>query len=127
LKYKVIITDDVKKGFGATCTYPIIPKFGTCIITARPKYKGDEGLLNHELKHAEQYSKVWFHALKYKFIKSYRYAAEVEAYTEQIKAYKYTTLRQASWIVNALVNKYNLDVSKDKVEADIEAIIKANV
>ena len=127
MKYKVIYTDNVKKGFGATCIYPIIPKFGTCIITARPKYKGDEGLLNHELKHAEQYSKVWFHALKYKFIKSYRYAAEVEAYTEQIKAYKYTTLRQASWIVNALANKYNLDIVQADVETDIEAIIKADL
>ena len=125
LKYNVIFSDNLEDGYAARCYYPLIPMFGTCKIVIRPKYKEDIGLLNHELKHVEQYSKNFFHGLIYRFSKSYRYKCELDAYKEQIKEYRYTMLRQASWIIQALRDKYDLDIDEKKITQDIEAILNA--
>jgi len=126
MKYKLILSDNLPSHVGGRCSYPWYPVYGTCTVTIRPKYKNDIGLLNHELKHVEQYETRWYHSLLTRFSKAYVYKVELEAYTEQIKEYKYTELKQANWIVGALVNKYNLDVSYEQVGTDVLKIIKEN-
>lgn len=82
--------------------------------TNRPKYKDDIGLLNHELKHYEQWKKLnIIHILLYKYSDKYRYKCEIEAYKEQVKQYNYKTIDDAKWIVDALIGKYNLGVSEE--------------
>lgn len=124
-KYTLTLSDDLPETTGGRCYYPWFPKFGTCKIVLRPKYSTDTGILNHEIKHAEQYRDNFFHTLLSKFSKKYRYKIELEAYTEQIKAYKYTKITQAKWIVNALLTKYDLDVSEAQITEDVRAIIKS--
>lgn len=123
MKYKVEYSDELPEGIGGYCKFPLVPLWGTCKIVIRPKYINDKGLLAHELKHCEQYTKSLFHALKYAVVKSYRYKCELEAYTEQIKAYRYTSLKQCEWIVEALMTKYRLKVERSKVELDIGALL----
>lgn len=124
MKYDLIYTDDLPEGTGGRCQYPWFPLYGTCVITIKNKYRQDLGILNHELVHCKQYNSNILHALLTKFCKAYRYQIELDAYTEQIKAYNYTNILEASWIINALCNKYNLDVPRDKVMADVEELIE---
>lgn len=123
MKYKLSYLDNLPSGIGGQCKYPIIPLVGTCKIVIRPKYENDNGILAHELKHCEQYSKHFFHAIKYNLIASYKYKCELEAYTEQIRAYGYTELSQCSWIVDALMFKYSLNLKRSSVELDILKIL----
>lgn len=115
---------------GAICKTPMFPPifnmfgFGTCTIIIRPKYIEDKGILNHELKHAEQFKNNKFHALRYKFSRDYRLACELEAYTEQIKEYGYKDIDQCSWIIDALVTKYDLRVTVTFVIKEIGKILK---
>lgn len=114
---------------GAICKTPIFPPIlnmfgiGTCTIIIKPKYKNDIGLLKHELKHEEQFKNNMFHSLRYKFNRSYRLECELEAYKEQIKEYKYKNIEQCSWIIDALVNKYDLKVTIKFVVKKIEEIL----
>ena len=114
---------------GAICKTPIFPPIlnmfgiGTCTIIIKPKYKNDIGLLKHELKHEEQFKNNMFHSLRYKFNRSYRLECELEAYKEQIKEYKYKNIEQCSWIIDALVNKYDLKVTVKFVVKKIEEIL----
>lgn len=124
MNYTIKYVDNIKDGFGGKCYYPPFPKFGTCRIEIDKKYLKDDGLLNHEIKHAQQYKDNFFHSLRYRFSKEYRYSCELEAYSEQIKAYRYTRIEQASWIILALLDKYDLSYSVDKITEDIEKIIK---
>ena len=123
MKYTVTYSDNLPEEFGGYCYTPTIPMFGTCRIVIRPKYKDDVGLLNHELVHMEQYNRNFFHGILYNLSKSYRYKAELEAYTEQIKDYEYIDVAQAYWIINALHTKYSLNISYDKILQDIKDII----
>lgn len=115
---------------GAICKTPIFPPIlnlfgiGTCTIIIKPKYKDDMGLLKHELKHEEQFKNNMFHSLRYKFNRSYRLECELEAYKEQIKEYKYKNIEQCSWIIDALVNKYDLKVTVKFVVKKIEEILR---
>lgn len=115
---------------GAICKTPIFPPIlnlfgiGTCTIIIRPKFIEDDGILNHELKHAEQFKNNMFHALRYKFNRSYRLKCELEAYKEQIKEYRYKDIEQCSWIVDALVNKYDLKVTVAFVVKEIKKILE---
>lgn len=123
----VIYTDDIDSKFGGFCKYPnLLSRIFNkpCVIKIRPKYKDDLGLLNHELKHVEQFNTDYFYGLKYKFLKSFRYKMELEAYTEQIKEYQYIDVAQAQWIIDSLLNKYDLDISKDIINKDITKIIQ---
>lgn len=110
---------------GAVTKFPLFPYFGlgNCRITINPKYKEDKGILNHELVHEKQYKRTWNHAVKYKFNKTYRLECELEAYTEQIKEYKYSDISQCSWIIDALVNKYNLNVPVGFIVKRVEEIL----
>jgi len=90
-----------------------------------PKDKDKIGILKHELKHCEQFYRTFFtHFIMYKFSKKYRYRAELEAYAEQIKYYKYTSIKQANWIVNSLMYGYNLDMDINTIKSDVFKIIK---
>ena len=110
---------------GAVTKFPLFPYFGlgNCRITINPKYKEDKGILNHELVHEKQYKRTWNHAVKYKFNKTYRLECELEAYTEQIKEYKYSDITQCSCIIDALVNKYNLNVPVGFIVKRVEEIL----
>lgn len=115
---------------GAICKTPIFPPIlnlfgiGTCTITIKPKYIEDKGILNHELKHVEQFKTKLFHILRYKYSRKYRLDCELEAYTEQIKTYSYKNITQCSWIIDALVNKYDLKVTVAFIIKQIESILK---
>jgi hypothetical protein len=124
---KVVYSDKgLEEWQGAITKFPLFPYFGLgqCKIIIRTKYLKDEGILKHELKHTEQYKKKWNHALKYKFNKNYRFECELEAYKEQIKEYKYTKIEQCSWIIDALVNKYNLNVPVAFIVQKIKDILE---
>jgi len=123
-KYVVNYVDELPNGIGGRCEYPMLPLIGTCRIDILIKYKNDIGILNHELKHCEQYHTRFFHAIRTILSKSYRYSIELEAYTEQIRAYGYRDLSPASWIVDALLNKYNLGLTRDVIDRDINRIIR---
>ena len=115
---------------GAICKTPIFPPIlnffgiGRCTIIIKPKYEKDLGILNHELEHEKQFKKNMFHILRYKYSRKYKLQCELEAYTEQIKAYKYKNINQCSWIVDALVNKYDLRVTVSFIVKEIEKILK---
>jgi len=123
MKYVVIYSDSLEEGFGARCYYPVFPKWGTCKVVIRHKYKDDMGLLNHELKHVEQYSGRLLHSLMYRFSKRYRYECELEAYKAQIVEYKYKTIGEAMWIANALFSKYDLDIELEDVINKVTEIV----
>ena len=110
---------------GAVTKFPLFPYFGlgTCKIIINPKYLDDKGILNHELVHEKQYKRKWNHAAKYKFNKNYRFECELEAYKEQIKEYKYKDIKQCSWIIDALVNKYNLNIPVTFIVKKINEIL----
>lgn len=115
---------------GAICRTPIFPPIlnffgiGTCTIIIRAKYVEDKGILNHELKHAEQFKNNMFHSLRYKYNRRYRLTCELEAYAAQIKTYGYKDINQCSWIIDALVNKYDLRITVTFVVKQIERILK---
>jgi len=123
-KYEIIFSDNLDPWLGGKCMYPFIPLLGKCKIIIKPKYKNDIGIHKHEIKHAEQYANNFFHALKSTFSKTYRYNIELEAYTEQIKVYKYSRIDQTEWIIDALVNKYNLNITRKQVIKDITIILQ---
>lgn len=126
MKYVVEYTEDIPVGFGGKMFSPslIFKLIGNpCIIKIRPEYKEDVGLLNHEIKHVEQFNKYWFYNIMYDLSKEFRYRMELEAYLEQVRTYEYKYLSQCWWIVEALCNKYNLNVNQDKVIKDIENIL----
>lgn len=55
-------------------------------IRIRPKYREDVGIHEHEKVHVWQWWRtLGLHSLLYLCFKSYRLAAEVEAYREQLK------------------------------------------
>ena len=124
MNYTVEYSDDLPKGIGGKCYYPMLPKWGTCRIVLRTKYIYDKGILNHEIVHAKQYKRDFFHGIKTRFSKSYRYKCELEAYTSQIEEYKYTIVEQAMWIVYALDGKYDLSINIVKILDDIEDIVQ---
>ena len=130
LKYKLIYTDDLPDHVGGRCEYPWFPKLGTCVVKIRPKYQDDIGILKHELVHVDQYSRSWLHTIKRTFSTKYLYEIEIEAYTEQLKAYNYTDVKQAEWITDALLNKYfvlgkfKIKMSKEDVMKRLASIIK---
>lgn len=123
----IIFTDKIDSKFGGFCEFPsllmrLLRK--PCVIKIRPKYKADIGLLKHELKHVEQFYNDYFYGLKYRFIKSFRYKVELEAYKEQIIEYNYTSISQAYWVIDALLSKYNLGVSKDTITKDVALLLE---
>lgn len=126
MRYTVEFTDNINSKFGGLCTFPnlFMRLLGKpCEVKIRPKYKDDKGLLNHELKHVEQFYNDYLYGLKYNFSKAFRYKMELEAYTEQVKEYKYNDISQAKWIIDALFTKYNLYISEGVITNDVRLLI----
>jgi hypothetical protein len=81
IKYKDL-TGTSKKGYHQGI-------LGLNIITINTGSMRDIGLLNHEMEHCKQYSRIpfisWFyHPLMYLFSDRYRYRSELEAYKKQL-------------------------------------------
>lgn len=103
------------------------------------RYKGDRGLLEHEIEHVHQCYRLWFitaligligglilsnvwtfvilglggmftHSFLYTFIKEYRLWSEVKAYRKQLKVRSY---RSPLFAIDLLTTKYGLDISRD--------------
>lgn len=115
MKYKKKYSDKLPECVGGKCYYPWFPLFGTCKVVIRPKHKGDEGLLAHELIHVKQYSKNFWHTLRIKFDKKYRYECEIEAYSKQAEVYGYMLKEQFMWMAEAISLKYELSVDIETV------------
>ena len=133
MKYYLIkYCKDLSNGFGGTTKGPLIK-----ILT---KYKDDSGLLEHEKVHVRQWyavlalmlslsalvtllvsTSLWplcglalvSHQLLYKLVRPYRRWSEVQAYRKQIAIGGYTSNEFA---VNALVEKYNLNLSVNEAK-----------
>lgn len=121
---------------GGKVIYPFIPMMGRCKILISKDLSEIEHIATfaHEKKHVEQYSKVFFHALKYRFFKKYRYKCELEAYRETMKVHKYKSLKDLDWIIQSLYKDYDLgsvwdltDISSDVYEIynDLKRIYKS--
>jgi len=125
MKYKLTYSDKLPKGVNGRCFYPLIPKFGTCKIVIRPKFRHNKCILLHELVHVKQYRRNWLHDFMYSFFKDYRYKAELEAYGTQMKCHKrtYKTIKDVVNIINALYYNYGLELSYDAIELDVQRII----
>ncbi|UTJ05383.1 hypothetical protein [Arcobacter roscoffensis] len=127
---KIIYTDNLKEGIGGSFTPPLFPPvlnlfgIGNGTIKIRKKYIKDKGILNHELCHEKQFKQNWFHIFRYRFSKKYRLECELEAYKEQIKEYKYKKFDKCKWIIKALHEKYNLDMSKEYLKDRVYEIWK---
>lgn len=79
-----------------------------CII--RPKYRKDEGLIQHELTHCRQFCRTFgSHAIRYSLDEGYRLDAEVEAYRVQLS--RYPTSRNAVLFATFIANRYSVDIS----------------
>lgn len=134
MKYYLLrLTDEIANGFGGTSQGPL--------IKILPKYKNDTGLLEHEKTHVRQWYAamgIWLllcamlslvvspvllplcglaplvHPVLYKLVRPYRQWCEVQAYRKQLATGGYTT---GEFAVNALRDKYDLNLSSDKSRA----------
>ena len=102
----VFYTDNVKTGFGGMAYGPV--------VKIRKKYENvDRGLLEHELTHVEQwYRTLGTHGIWYLLSRKYRLTSEVEAYKVQASYYNYDA---TGWMADAILTKYNLNVSWERV------------
>ena len=109
------------------------------VITINPKYKNDKGLFAHEYEHLKQwyfllviiglivYGGLFYvhyvfsyfvavplvaHNLFYRF-KPYRKWSEAKAFKAQLKHYNG---KHFDWAVSALVNDYNLNITRSEAE-----------
>lgn len=106
----VIYTERLPEGFGGCAN--------AMIVRIRPKYEGDEGLLQHELTHVKQAYRllILFHALLYLFCDSYRLRAEVEAYRKQLEYSTYKAF-DAGLFAGFICDRYALlGISSKSVE-----------
>ncbi|MDY7569417.1 hypothetical protein QN377_05095 [Pseudomonas sp. CCC4.1] len=129
LKY----TNDMPDKFGGETRGPL--------ISIRPKYSADVGLIEHEKTHVRQWYVVlalglllctlltllvspslwpmyglapFLHQLLYKLVRVYRRWCEVRAYRKQIATGGYASNEFA---VSALVDKYGLRLSREEARA----------
>ncbi len=79
-------------------------------------YRGDRGLLEHELVHVRQFwtRLLVVHSLAYLFSRRYRFAAEVEAYREQARWYPDDRL---PLFARFIAERYRLSVSAEEALA----------
>ena len=130
----VFFTDSLPEKFGGA-SYGLF-------IKLRPKYEKDEGLLQHELVHSQQFwlwtmvgcvvsalmyftkyqPLYWYvpaamsmmiHPLAYKFYVGYRFECEVHAYAVQMEVNGWT--EPPVWMVDALMNKYDFNFTKEYI------------
>jgi len=82
-------------------------------VQIRLKYVLDKGVLNHELAHCRQCGRLLIlHPILYKLSKHYRLLSELQAYREQVKEYQYTKFNEFTWIIDRLVNEYNIKFNR---------------
>jgi hypothetical protein len=87
------------------------------LIFIRPSSAGNKGLLEHEKVHRRQWLRTFgLHSLLYLLSRRYRLAAEVEAYTEQLR----WTPSGAASFARYLASKYNLGIT----EAEAAKLLK---
>tara|TARA_R100000656_G_scaffold1415_2_gene2699 strand:- start:200 stop:580 length:381 start_codon:yes stop_codon:yes gene_type:complete len=109
----IIITDLLPKKFGG----------GTliCIVLLRPKHKDNEGLIQHELTHVKQNLRtLLLSGFKQNWSKQHRLDRECEAYAVQLK---YSPSRKDLYI-DFMYNKYNLGMSKERIEKNFNKWIR---
>jgi len=76
--YSLTYTDDMPEGWGGYAKL--------WFIYLRPKYKEDQGILEHEKCHVRSfYFTLGFHSFLYLCFKAYRLWSEVQAYKIQMK------------------------------------------
>lgn len=86
------------------------------IIICNSDFQNDLSIVNHELKHSEQFFKSFgAHIFLYYFSKKYRYKAELAAYK--------VSVQYGMIIENAatmLINCYNVNISKEQCLKDLQ-------
>lgn len=134
--YYIKYTEKLASGVGGTAQGPF--------IKILPKYKDDNGLIEHEKSHVRQWYfglvfglllctllalfvssslcplfglALVLHQLLYKFVRPYRRWCEVQAYRKQIAVGDYTS---NCFAITALVKKYDLGLSFDEAKALLE-------
>ena len=86
-------------------------------ICIKPEFKDNIALLEHELVHCRQfYRTLCIHSILYKLSSKYRLNSEIEAYKATIEYSGYTEEIQSKWIVNSLLNDYDLDYTREYIE-----------
>jgi len=87
-------------------------------ILIKPEHKGNEAIIAHELVHCKQFYRTFgIHGILYNISDKYKLKAEIEAYRETIRVKGYKDKRGSAWIVRTLLNDYDLNVTKEEVEA----------
>ena len=92
------------------------PNVGGCangpVIRILKKYKGDEGLLRHELIHVFQWVfSLGLHSILYRVSDWYKLGAEVAAYREQLKHYPDD---RTEMFAGFIAKYYNLNITKEE-------------
>ena len=94
-----------------------------CFILIKPKYRNDEGLLNHELTHIKQHWKsYWGHSYKYNNSDKYRYESELEAYAVQYLSYP--DKQHFDLFIEFMLEKYKFTYGKRAIEGELKAKLK---
>jgi hypothetical protein len=91
------------------------------ICKIRPKYfeKNDIGIQEHEKMHAKQwYRSLFTMGIFYLLSDTSRFNYETEAYRVQLKCYGMTT--PPDWMVESIMTKYKLNVTKEQVLAALK-------
>lgn len=89
------------------------------MVLVRPAYKGDEGLLQHELTHVKQFWHNPLFFVLYAISKTARFNYEVEAYRVQLKYYPDD---RTDIFADFLVNDYRLGITNDQAIAALKAV-----
>ena len=107
----------VPKKFDAKC-------FGPLIAFKNKHSFNDNALVQHELEHSKQYYRLPFiHPLLYIFSKQYRYKAELDAFTAQIKYYsKEDQVNLVSYFTSLIYQNYNLSSYKTYFEIKTDLV-----
>jgi len=86
-----------------------------CFI--RPKYKDDEGLLQHELTHSKQFYRFPLHLFFYRLFDWYKLKCEVEGYKVQLSYYPHLDRNELiDLFAGFIAERYELNISKEKAK-----------
>ena len=112
----VFITDMIPKKFGGLSV--------GIIVFIRPKYKDNEGLIQHELTHIKQNLRtcLWS-GFKQNWSKQHMLDRECEAYAVQL-TYSSNKSSHKKCYVDFMYNKYNLGMTKTRINANFNKWIK---
>lgn len=94
-----------------------------CVILIKPKYKDDEGILNHQMVHVNQHWRMtWLHRAKYKKSDKYRFESEAEAYAAQYGSNP--DKKHFDLFVEFMLEKYKLPFAQRTIEGGLLRMIK---